>query len=227
MTKIMQGDYKDILKPHQTDILKEFFSEPQAEGYFLTGGTALAAFYLHHRHSKDLDFFKIGDFDTFFIDRFVRRMGEKYDCVVTGKVKSPTYCEYYLDNNQAGWVQRLDFVKEQPVRFGDLHNQDGIIYDDLINIATNKICAIYGRLEPKDYVDLYLIVNGLGLDFETCFDLAKQKDAGLHEFYFANILEKISLTGLKGILLKELTEDDLNNFYDDIKVKLLKKVKPE
>ncbi|PIS22305.1 hypothetical protein COT50_02695 [candidate division WWE3 bacterium CG08_land_8_20_14_0_20_41_10] len=227
MTKIKAGNYKDVLKPHQISILQDFFSEPESAGYFLTGGTALAGFYLYHRLSKDLDFFNIGSFDTFFIERFVQKMGEKYGCEVTNKVKASTYAEYYLKNKSDGWIQRLDFVKEQPVRLGDVCKLDGIIYDSLDNIATNKICAIYGRLEPKDYVDLYLIVNELGLDFYEYFDLAKQKDSGLHEFYFANILETVSLKDIRNLLLYNIDEGAMNDFYHNIKVTLLSKIKPQ
>src|SRR4030042_5919276 len=38
------------------------------ESFFLTGGTALSVFYLHHRKSNDLDFFTIQSIDISEID---------------------------------------------------------------------------------------------------------------------------------------------------------------
>lgn len=41
----------------QDRFLGHFFAGPLAEHFYLTGGTALARFYFHHRESLDLDLF--------------------------------------------------------------------------------------------------------------------------------------------------------------------------
>jgi predicted nucleotidyltransferase component of viral defense system len=41
----------------QDRFLEGFFAGPLAEQFYLTGGTALARFYFHHRESLDLDLF--------------------------------------------------------------------------------------------------------------------------------------------------------------------------
>lgn len=47
-----------ILTENQIAFLEQIKkSEFLAKNFYLTGGTALAAFYLHHRYSEDLDFF--------------------------------------------------------------------------------------------------------------------------------------------------------------------------
>ena len=48
---------QQILTPLQKESLNIFFSLPEANNFYLTGGTALAAFYLQHRLSEDLDIF--------------------------------------------------------------------------------------------------------------------------------------------------------------------------
>jgi predicted nucleotidyltransferase component of viral defense system len=48
-----------VLTPFQEDLLRAIAGTEIGEAFFLTGGTALAAFHLHHRRSEDLDF---GDF---------------------------------------------------------------------------------------------------------------------------------------------------------------------
>ena len=48
---------RNILTLLQEKVLVALFERGLAErGYCLTGGTALSAFYLQHRHSDDLDF---------------------------------------------------------------------------------------------------------------------------------------------------------------------------
>ncbi len=41
----------------QDQFLAQFFASVVADGFYLTGGTALARFYFHHRESIDLDLF--------------------------------------------------------------------------------------------------------------------------------------------------------------------------
>src|SRR5213594_1941994 len=47
----------DRLTPLQRDLLQAFFEREQ--GFFLTGGAALAGFYLRHRETTDLDLFAL------------------------------------------------------------------------------------------------------------------------------------------------------------------------
>ena len=47
----------DVLTPLQQTILGAIGRSSLSSDFILTGGTALAAFYLHHRRSEDLDFF--------------------------------------------------------------------------------------------------------------------------------------------------------------------------
>ena len=47
----------DILTPFQKQILTAVGHSPLKSSFYLTGGTALAAYYLQHRYSEDLDFF--------------------------------------------------------------------------------------------------------------------------------------------------------------------------
>jgi hypothetical protein len=43
----------------QRDFLYSFFAQPASAPFVLTGGTALAAFYLQHRVSEDIDLFGV------------------------------------------------------------------------------------------------------------------------------------------------------------------------
>src|SRR5262249_5228082 len=48
---------KETLRDWQRTAIEYVFAQPDAATFYLTGGTALAAFYLNHRVSDDLDFF--------------------------------------------------------------------------------------------------------------------------------------------------------------------------
>lgn len=58
----------EILTPLQIALLEGFFSTSAGQSFFLTGGTALAAYHLQHRLSKDIDLFTTNS-DAFEIAR--------------------------------------------------------------------------------------------------------------------------------------------------------------
>ncbi len=216
-----------ILTPYQVEILKLFFATDFAKTFFLTGGTALAAFYLAHRDSKDLDLFSIEPFDTQRLELTIADIAQKLHCDVVTKVKSETYNEIYLENKQEGWTQRIDIVKEQPKRFGDVSVIDDVRVDSLENIGSNKICAIFGRLEIKDYVDLYIILTKTDFTFDQLFTLAQQKDLGLNEFTFASTIADVEQISLWPKILIDLDKSAMFAYYKNLVTKLLKRVKPE
>lgn len=44
-----------------------------SDRFYLTGGTALAGYYLGHRYSEDLDFFSLHEIDPMAIDVFLKQ----------------------------------------------------------------------------------------------------------------------------------------------------------
>ncbi len=216
-----------ILTPYQVEILKLFFATDFAKTFFLTGGTALSAFYLAHRDSKDLDLFSIEPFDSQQLDLTIADIAEKLSCEVVTKVKSTTYNEIYLENKQSGWAQRIDIVIEQTKRFGEIEVVEGVRVDTLENIGSNKICAIFGRLEIKDYIDLYTIVTKTDFTFDQLFELAKQKDLGLNEFTFASTISDIGQIELWPKILIDLDKSAMFTYYKNLVTELLTRVKPE
>jgi predicted nucleotidyltransferase component of viral defense system len=215
-----------ILLPHQVAILRQFFADPFSRPFFLTGGTALAAFYLGHRDSKDFDLFSLEAFDLKQMDILIRKIAKTVNAEISAKVKTDDYHEIYFENKNAGWIQRIDIVHEQPIRFGDPIIIDGIRVDSIENIGSNKILTLFGRLEPKDYIDFYFIVTKLGLDFDFLYSLAKQKDLGLEEFYFANSISAIDQIKIWPTTKIPLDHQALLKFYRDLARNLLLRVKP-
>lgn len=215
-----------ILFPHQTKLLRLFFDSPVGQKFILTGGTALSAFYIGHRHSKDLDFFTIEKFDSLQLDRIIKQIARSMSSKLRAQVRTEQYWELYLENKREGWTQRVDFVQEQPVLFGKRKTVEKIIIDSLENIASNKILTIYGRLEAKDYLDLYFIFKETLLNFYQLFEKTKRKDSGLHEFYFGNIIAGV--TDLKQFpqTLKPYKKSELKEFFLELSVELLKRIEP-
>lgn len=216
-----------ILYPHQAAILRYFFASPFAKPFFLTGGTALSAFYLAHRESQDLDFFSLEPFDSLALRTTMAEIAQKTNSEMTAHVRSQTYNEIFLENKKDGWSQKIDIVQEQPKHFGERTSIENITVDSLINIATNKILAIFGRLELKDYIDLYTICTQTDLQFDMLFETAKQKDTGLSEFYFANTITSVDQFQTFPPIKISFDRNSFIQFYQQISQRLLLKIKPK
>ena len=204
-----------------------FFASPFGKSFFFTGGTALSAFYLAHRESQDLDFFSLKPFDTLALRTTMQEIADKTSSAMVMNIQSQTYNEIFLENKKEGWSQKIDIVQEQPKHFGEIKNIGNIPVDSLIDITTNKILAVFGRLEPKDYIDLFVIFTRKDLKFSEMFELAKQKDTGLSEFYFANTIADADKFETLPKMKIPFDKDEFIRFYKDLSRKLLLKIKPK
>ncbi len=231
--RLLSGDtmYKltdnPILTSYQTIFLRQFFSTSFSTPFFLTGGTALSAFYLAHRESRDLVLFSLQTFDVLEMKITLQTIATSMEANLETKISSPAYHELYLTNKNQGWRQRIDLVQDQPKRFGTIETIEGVRVDALENIATNKILTILGRLEPKDYVDLYTILTKTDLTFDYLFPLAKEKDTGLNEFTFANIIASVGQLETYPTMRINFDRQQMVSYFEDLSRKLLLSIKPK
>lgn len=105
------------------------------------------------------------------------------------RVATEGYHKFFLTGKNA--ELKIDLVKDQKVHFGDIKAFGKIRVDSIENIGSNKITAIFGRTEAKDFIDLYLILQKKLFDFQKLLEDAKKKDLGLNEFYLAHMLLEV------------------------------------
>jgi hypothetical protein len=178
-----------MLSTLQTDFLKGFFATSTGQSFFLTGGTALAAFYLHHRVSVDLDLFTLDELALRESDIIVPQLASALGCRI-GYSRRTEYFRQFLLEPADGEPLKIDLVHDVGPQFGEHVQANGIIVDSIENIGANKLTAILGRTEPKDFVDLYFILSA-GYDFDDLLHKAQQKDLGLSPFYLAGSLLEV------------------------------------
>ena len=216
-----------ILKDYQIQIMELFFGSDFGQPFFLTGGTALSAFYFAHRESKDLDFFTLQPFDPTRLTQIISEIADETASVSNAKVASNTYQEIYLTNDKLGWTQRIDIVHDVPRHFGELAKVGNIIVDSLENIGSNKVLAVFGRIEPKDYIDLYVILKNSSLKFDQLFELAKQKDLGLDKFHFVHSINQIARIEVWPENKLGIKNSQIIDFYQNLVQRLLREIKPQ
>lgn len=211
----------------QDRFLERFFSSPIAPSFYLTGGTALARFYFHHRDSVDLDLFTnqpYTDFDQ--VNRIVLGILSELALQIQSQVTTSTFLQYIVvDHNDTSL--KVDIVKDVPVHFGEARQVNGVRVDSLENIGSNKVLAVFGRTDAKDFIDLYWILQRTSLEFDHLFELAKQKDLGLSELYLAHALHNIVKIKLMPRMLEPLSWDEIQTFFETLAKTLLTRVAPK
>jgi len=212
----MGSSPKDILSPLQWEFLSLFFQG--APPFFLTGGTALSAFYLQHRYSEDLDLFTL-DSDAFdrvplyVADTATRLMGS-----VASLQIAPQFHRYRLSRQGESVI--VDFVREVvPQVSEEKNNFDGIVVDTLEEITANKICTVIGRAEIKDYIDLYFLGRA-GYPLENYIAIAQQKDAGVSQATLAFVLSEVRLLKVPDFMISPVSLVDLQEYFHSLARKL-------
>lgn len=211
----------------QDKFLDLLFSGRFAADFYLTGGTALARFYFQHRESVDLDLFTQNQqVDFSAVNREVERIGRELKLITIKQVTTNTFLQFIFEDEEKNAL-KVDIVKDIPVHFGEFTQKGNVKLDSLENIGSNKITAIFGRTDHKDFIDLYYILHETDFTFEHLVSLAKQKDLGLTEFYLANSIDQIEQASQMPILLKPLDIKKYNEFYKNLSRDLFLKIKPE
>jgi predicted nucleotidyltransferase component of viral defense system len=157
----------DILTPGQRAFLDSFSETDLAQAFYLTGGTALSAFYLHHRVSLDLDLFARHPFDPKHVVRFLGSVAE------APIIPRREHDRYEFTVPLQGERLRVEFVHYD----FDAVASSGVAYrrvrvDSLRDILANKLSSVIERTEAKDYADLLFLLRrpdlGLAPGMEDC-----------------------------------------------------------
>lgn len=221
-----------ILTPTQERFLSGFFGR-DAPPYYLTGGTALAAYYLKHRYSDDLDFFTRAPDQLRMGDSFVEQAVRAAGLSIEGyPPRDQPFRRFLLagDTHPDHPLRKCELMLDSPPFFAEPRWFDGILVDDLLSIAVNKLTAL-SRIEPKDYIDLYLIVSRGLHRMEDLVPRAQEKDPGLTPLVLATTFDRVDeLPDLRafqdGYMLVSVDSADLIRFYRRWAERLVETVRP-
>jgi len=164
-----------ILSPDQKNIL-EIISRDKAicQNFYLTGGTALAEFYLKHRFSEDLDFFTEEEFDSQSIFIFLKKNKNKIGINKVDYENSFNRNLFFLHLKNKKII-KTEFTFFPFPRIEKKTRQGDLFIDSLLDIAVNKIFTIYQKPRSRDFIDLYLIIKKTDWKIEDLIRKAKAK----------------------------------------------------
>ena len=121
----------NILTPLQDDFLHAFFGSEIGPRFFLTGGTALAGFYLHHRLSVDLDLFTQDDLALQASIAPVNDIAFGLNCELTRTRVSQYFQQLFLKHPDQPEALKVDMVRDFGPLYGERLMRDGVIVDAL------------------------------------------------------------------------------------------------
>ena len=178
------------LTPFQTELLLAFFAR---EGrFFLTGGGALAGFYLGHRTTEDLDLFSGPGPELAEAAAGVNAAA--LDCGATTESLRiyPDFRRLLAARGDERCIvdlviDRAPMIDAEKAHFGTVR------VDTVREIAANKICTLLSRSEIKDLVDLRALLAG-GAELEVALADAERKDAGTDPATLAWILDQVTIS---------------------------------
>ena len=105
----------DLLTPLQRSLLREIGDSPICHEFFLTGGTALAALYLHHRYSVDLDMFTENPAALSQVPPTMRDICGRLGLEITFTRTLGTFLEAFVTSPDGDRVE-FDFAQDSPYR---------------------------------------------------------------------------------------------------------------
>lgn len=184
----------EIINRVQEEILEGFSKVSDSEHFYLTGGTALSYFYLKHRKSNDLDFFTASEEVIFPFSYHLEETlkSQKMDIQRQRGIRS--FVELLVRKNTETTIihlacdaaYRLEETKEFP-------EYPQLKIDSLIDIAANKLLALFGRATLRDFIDVYFLVNKARFGPQELMDKAKLKDPGFDPYWLGVALERINI----------------------------------
>ncbi len=203
----------NILTPLQVDLLRKFAESSLNQIFHLTGGTALSAFFLKHRFSEDLDFFTGEPEQVLQVIPVLGAIAGQIGVRIEIRRQFRTFLEVFL-HSEKGEIIKCDFAQDSPYRLEPVVLQEpfGIYSDSSLDIACNKLSALFDRGSSKDFVDIFFIDREL-FPFSEILKNARKKHVGIDDYWLAVALLKVEQLDPLPRMVKSVDVDELKSFF--------------
>ena len=164
-----------ILTATQKRFLQLFAQKSSiSDRFYLTGGTALAEFYIPYRLSEDLDFFSESEIDLGQVTTFIRSI--KNNLAYTNLDISTSFNRnlVFLELGKKETL-KTEFTYFPFPQIEKPKKINGILVDSSIDIAVNKLFTIYQKPRSRDFMDLYMLIKKYNLTLDDIIKKARIK----------------------------------------------------
>lgn len=220
----------EVINNIQKLILEHFSETPGSEHFYLTGGTALSEFYLKHRRSDDLDFFTASEELIVPFSYNLEKMLKSTNMAVERRRGFRSFIELLGNRGQDTTIIHL--ALDSPFRFEppeEFPRFPGLKVDSLIDLASNKILALFGRATLRDFIDVYALVLKEKFKPGELEKIAGKKDPGFDLYWLGVAFERIKTfnadsPGLS-LLIEPVKFRELLDFFNDWREDIAKSLK--
>lgn len=204
---------KKVLSNDQEKFLALFAKNAILSSHFvLSGGTALAGFYIFHRYSEDLDFFSQNEFEPQqifpFLKTFLKPLGYK-------KVEYQQSFNrnlYFLVKERNVLKTEFTYFPFEPIQKPKM--KMGILLESLKDIAVNKIFTIYQKPRMRDFIDLYAIIHKERWNIPSLLKLARTKfDIHIDPLQWGSQLLKVATLQDYPRMIAKMNFGDVKNYF--------------
>jgi hypothetical protein len=201
---------------------------PLEPAWTLSGGGALVGFYLEHRETKDLDLFWHGKSELGDLPRAARDLLRADGLDVSDLQTARSFHQFRVALGAESCIVDLvadpSEVLETPRRF-DIGVP--IQVDTPHEILVNKLCALLGRAELRDLIDLRDLLTRGG-NLERALRDAPRKDGGFSPLTLAWVLKETGpAAAARAMGWSDAKIRDLSDFHAELIEKLIAAGTPE
>lgn len=201
-----------ILSRLQVDFIRAFSRSRINDSFFLTGGTALSAFYLQHRYSEDIDLFTGQEHMVAQVIPVLQDFAAHAGCQLSIAREFSTFVEAFLARPEE--TIKVHFAQDAPFRLQTVvkNEEYGIQVDNELDIACNKLSALFDRYAEKDFVDIYFLSKEF-MPFDRLFAQARKKHVGIDEYWLAIALKNVDKIAVLPRMIKPVAIKELQDFF--------------
>lgn len=204
---------KTILTNKQ-QVLLDLISQQKhlVTNFYLSGGTALAEYYLHHRLSEDLDFFSLEEVNPMNIQLSLKNIQDKAEITKIDFQQSFNRNLFFLHTKNGIIKTEFTYYPFPQIERPSVINN--IKVDSLLDIAVNKTFTISQQPSSRHFIDLYLIMKTKRWKFRDLIKKARAKfDSAVDPIQIGQQLLKASDVLDYPTMVIELSENEWQNFW--------------
>ena len=219
-----------VINSVQEKILSHFGEVKDSGQLYLTGGTALAYFYLKHRQSNDLDFFtSVEEIIDPFSHQLEKHLAAKgFEC----KRQRAYHSFVELIVSLKGQTTLIHLALDATFRFEpakEFPDYPRLKVDNLTDIASNKLLALFGRAALRDFIDVYFLIQKGHFQKKPLMEAALHKDPGFDLYWLGVAFERIHTFNTDSpemlLLLEPIKLKELEKFFDEWRSEIVNELK--
>lgn len=180
--------------------------------FYLSGGTALSEYYLHHRLSEDLDFFSLEEVNPLSIHINLKTIQSKAGIKKIDFQQSFNRNLFFLHFKDK--IIKTEFTYYPFTQIEQPKVINGIKIDSILDIAVNKTFTLYQQPSSRHFIDLYLIIKTKDWKFKDLIRKARAKfDSAIDPIQMGQQLLKVTEVLDYPTIIIQLPKKEWQNFW--------------